>query len=70
MNNPGVDTVVHTYDQQKARLDRLHQKANELRSNQALNRKEKEAMLKLNITQQNMLKHEMVERFKMYGIEP
>jgi len=69
-NNPLVDTIVHTYRQQKAQLDRLHAKANEIRVNQFLNRKDKEEMLKLNITQQNLLKHSMVERFKLYGIEP
>ena len=70
VKNPGKETAIHVYQQQKARLDRLHAKANDIRANRFFTPKEKEELLKLNITQQNMLKHEMVERAKLYGIEP
>jgi hypothetical protein len=68
--NPMAETAIHMYTQEKARLDRLHARANEIRINQIFTPKEKEEMLNLNVTQQNMLKHQMVERFKLYGIEP
>jgi len=67
--NPMAETAIHMYTQEKARLDKLHARANEIRANQVFTRKEKEELLKFNITQQNMLKHEMVERFKLYGID-
>lgn len=67
--NPGVETAITVYNLQKARLDKLHKRANELRA-MDIPRIDREEMLRLNITQQNMLKHSIVERMKGYGIEP
>ena len=68
--NPGVETAISVYNQQKARLDKLHKRANELRADRNIPRIDREEMIRLNIIQQNMLKHSIVERMKGYGIEP
>jgi hypothetical protein len=68
--NPGVETAISVYNQQKARLDKLHKRANELRSDRNIPRIDREEMVRLNIIQQNMLKHSIIERMKGYGIEP
>jgi hypothetical protein len=68
--NPGVETAISVYNQQKARLDKLHKRANELRADRNIPRIDREEMVRLNIIQQNMLKHSIVERMKGYGIEP
>jgi len=67
--NPGVETAISVYNQQKARLDKLHKRANELRT-MNIPRIDREEMVRLNIIQQNMLKHSIIERMKGYGIEP
>ena len=68
--NPGVETAISVYNQQKARLDKLHKRANELRADRNIPRIDREEMVRLNIIQQNMLKHSIIERMKGYGIEP
>ena len=68
--NPGVETAISVYNQQKARLDKLHKRANELRADRNIPRIDRDEMIRLNIIQQNMLKHSIIERMKGYGIEP
>lgn len=67
--NPGVESAISVYNQQVARLDKIRKRANEIRT-MDISPKDKEEMLRLNILQQNMLKHEIIERLKGYGIEP
>jgi hypothetical protein len=67
--HPGVENAVSIYNQQISRLDRLHKKANDLRASK-MSPADKETLLKLNITQQNMLKRQMIERMELHGIEP
>ena len=69
-DNPGVETAISVYNQQKARLDKLHKRANELRADRNIPRIDRDEMIRLNIIQQNMLKHSIIERMKGYGIEP
>ena len=52
-----------------ARLDKIRKRANEIRT-MDIPPIDKEEMLRLNILQQNMLKHEIIERLKGYGVEP
>jgi hypothetical protein len=66
---PGAESAIQVYNQQNARLDKLHKRANEIRD-MKIPPKDKEELLKLNITEQNMLKHSIIERMKGYGIEP
>lgn len=67
--NPGVESAISVYNQQIARLDKIRKRANEIRA-MDISPKDKEEFLRLNILQQNMLKHEIIERLKGYGIEP
>jgi hypothetical protein len=67
--NPGVESAINIYNQQVARLDKIRKRANEIRT-MDISPKDKEEYLRLNILQQNMLKHEIIERLKGYGIEP
>jgi hypothetical protein len=67
--NPGVESAISVYNQQVARLDKIRKRANEIRT-MDISPKDKEEFLRLNILQQNMLKHEIIERLKGYGIEP
>jgi hypothetical protein len=68
-DHPGVETAISTYNQQVARLDRLRKKANDIRTSK-MDPIDKEAFLKLNITEQNMVKRSMIERMELYGIKP
>jgi hypothetical protein len=67
--NPGVESAISVYNQQVARLDKIRKRANEIRT-MDIPPIDKEEMLRLNILQQNMLKHEIIERLKGYNIQP
>jgi len=67
--NPGVESAISVYNQQVARLDKIRKRANEIRT-MDIPPIDREEMLRLNILQQNMLKHEIIERLKGYGVEP
>ena len=67
--NPGVESAISVYNQQLARLDKIRKRANEIRT-MDIPPVDKEEFLRLNILQQNMLKHEIIERLKGYNIEP
>jgi hypothetical protein len=67
--NPGVESAISVYNQQVARLDKIRKRANEIRT-MDISPIDKEEMLRLNILQQNMLKHEIIERLKGYDIKP
>ena len=67
--NPGIENAISVYNQQVARLDKIRKRANEIRT-MDIPPIDKEEFLRLNILQQNMLKHEMIERLKGYNIEP
>jgi hypothetical protein len=66
---PGAESAIDVYNQQNARLDKLHKRANEIRD-MKIPPKDREELLRLNITEQNMLKHSIIERMKGYGIKP
>jgi len=68
-DNPGVESAISVYNQQVARLDKIRKRANEIRT-MDIPPIDKEEMLRLNILQQNMLKHEIIERLKGYDIKP
>jgi hypothetical protein len=67
--NPGVESAINVYNQQVARLDKIRKRANEIRT-MDIPPIDKQELLRLNIQQQNMLKHEIIERLKPYGVEP
>ena len=47
----------------------MRQRATEIRTNKYLAIKDRDALLKLVILEQNMLKHRLVEDFKAMGLE-
>jgi hypothetical protein len=67
--HPGVENAISIYNQQVARLDKIRKRANEIRAME-IPPIDKQELLRLNILQQNMLKHEIIERLKVYGVEP
>jgi len=68
-NHPLYRTIVDIYNDKKGELDALHKEANEIRV-MPIKVSERQALLKINILFQNILKREMVEQFKAYDLEP
>ena len=59
-NHPLYRTIVDIYNDKKGELDALHKEANEIRV-MPIKVSERQALLKINILFQNILKREMVE---------
>jgi hypothetical protein len=68
--NPFNVTLVEMYRARQGELNKLRQKATEIRTDRALQPSSKEAILKIITFEQNVIKHEMVEDFKAYGLKP
>jgi hypothetical protein len=68
--NPLYPSVVDVYQSKQGELNKLRQKATEIRNLKGLSPKERDQMLKIITLEQNMLKHQMVENFKILGVEP
>jgi hypothetical protein len=68
--NPFNATLVEMYRARQGELNKLRQKATEIRTDRALQPSSKEAILKIITFEQNVIKHEMVEDFKAYGLKP
>tara|TARA_R110000822_G_scaffold36783_9_gene103376 strand:- start:1225 stop:2964 length:1740 start_codon:yes stop_codon:yes gene_type:complete len=69
MKYPMYSSVVDAYRAGQGRLNKLRKEANEIRAMAELTPKERNEQLKLVITEQNMLKKEMVEDFKLLGLD-
>jgi hypothetical protein len=68
-NNPLYPTIVEEYQKAQGELNELRQRATEIRNNKYLAIKDRDALLKLAILEQNMLKHRLIEDFKAMGLE-
>jgi hypothetical protein len=69
--NPFTEDLVEIYRKGSGgELNRLRQEANEIRRNPAFTPKDKTALLKMNMIEQNIVKHSLVEDFKAYGLKP
>ena len=68
--NPLYPSVVDAYQSKQGELNALRQKATEIRVMKGISPKDRDQILKTITLQQNMLKHEMVEQFKVLGVEP
>jgi hypothetical protein len=68
--NPFNVTLVEMYRARQGELNKLRQKATEIRTDRTLQPSSKEAILKIITFEQNVIKHEMVEDFKAYGLKP
>jgi hypothetical protein len=67
--NPLYPSIVEQYQSAQGELNEMRQRATEIRTNKYLAIKDRDALLKLVILEQNMLKHRLVEDFKAMGLE-
>lgn len=68
--NPLYPSVVDAYQAKQGELNKLREKATEIRVMKYISPKDRDQILKTITLQQNMLKHQMVEQFKVLGVEP
>ena len=68
--NPLDRAIIDAYKIRQGELNKLRAEANQYRNMPGLSIKQRDAMLKIVILQENMLKHEMVMDFKAYGMKP
>jgi hypothetical protein len=68
--HPLYPSVVDAYRSKQGELNELRRKATEIRGLKGLSPKDRDQILKVITLQQNMLKHQMVEQFKVLGVAP
>jgi hypothetical protein len=69
--NPFAEDLIEIYRKGAGgELNRLRQEANEIRRDPVFTPKDKTALLKINMIEQNIVKHSLVEDFKAYGLKP
>ena len=68
--NPLNRAIIDAYKIRQGELNKLREEANQYRNMPGLSIKQRDAMVKLIIMQENILKHEMVMDFKAYGMKP
>ena len=63
--------LVDTYNKQvNGQLKELRSAAKQYRQMQGIEPKTRDAMIKIITFQENLIKHNMVEQFKAYGVKP
>jgi hypothetical protein len=67
--NPLYPSIVEQYQSAQGELNEMRQRATEIRNNKYLAIKDRDALLKLVILEQNMLKYRLVQDFKAMGLE-
>jgi hypothetical protein len=68
-DNPTAELAVGVYYAQLGSLNRIRKEANDIRV-MPVSQKDRQEMLRLNVLRQNMVKRQMIEAFKAYGVEP
>jgi hypothetical protein len=68
--NPLYPSIVDVYRSKQGELNELRQKATEIRTMKYISPKNRDQILKTITLEQNMLKYQMVQEFKILGIEP
>ena len=68
--NPLYPSIVDVYQSKQGELNALRQKATEIRTMRYLSPKDRDQILRTITLEQNMLKYQMVEEFKVLGLEP
>jgi hypothetical protein len=68
--NPLARGLVDAYKERQGELSKLRTDANEIRRDRNLSEKDRRALVRISIMEQNLLKHEMVQDFKAYGEKP
>ena len=69
VEHPTAETAVGVYYAQLGSINAIRKEANDIRL-MPISQKEKQELLRTNIFRQNIIKHQMIEIFKAYGIEP
>lgn len=69
-DNPMVRPIIEAYKLKQQQLNELRAQANKVRRVQEYTPREKDELLKAIIYQENMIKKDMVDTFKAYGMEP
>ena len=70
VENPLARGLVDAYKERQGELSKLRAEANEIRRDRNLSEKDRRALVRISIMEQNLLKHEMVQDFKAYGEKP
>jgi hypothetical protein len=68
-NNPMADAAVGLYHSELVNINRIRAEANEIRTS-PFSPKLKEQLLRINILQQDMAKHQFILTVKAYGVVP
>jgi aconitase A len=69
--HPLHEEIVEFYNKEVGKhLNKLRKEANQIRFDQELNPKERTAQLKENKEEQNIIKYDMIQQFKEYGLKP
>lgn len=68
--NPLSRALIDAYKSRQGELNALRAEANQIRNMSGLSPKSRDAMLRMVVMQQNILKHQMVMDFKAYGEKP
>jgi hypothetical protein len=69
-NNPFDELIVDSYNKDIVDLNQLRNYTKQIRVNNDLTPKEKQEFIKLYNFQQNIIKRNLIEQYKAYGIEP
>ena len=67
--NPFYPIIVEEYKKAQGELNELRKKATEIRNNKYIDIKDRDALIKITILEQNMLKHRLVMDFKAMGLK-
>ena len=69
--NPMNELLVDMYNKQvNGELKQLRAQAKQYRLMEGIEPKTRDAMLKIITFQENLIKHNMIEQFKAYGLKP
>ena len=68
--NPLYESIVDVYRSKQGELNKLRQRATEIRTEKYISPKDRDQILRTITLEQNMLKYQMVEEFKALGLEP
>jgi hypothetical protein len=68
--NPFDDLLVESYNKDVAELNDLRKETKEIRLDNNMTPKEKQELIKVLNAQQNIIKRNLIEQYKAYGIEP
>jgi len=69
-NRPFDEVIVESYNKDTAKLNKLSEAMNKIRLEKGLSPKERQEVLKVYTLEQNIIKRNLIEQYKAFGIEP